>query len=322
MRRLSLIFMILLITTIGFSTSAEAKEPVPADPGSTAYVDVSVATLWTSSNILRPVDYPSSTNPADPRKWTAALTLAQKLQLSGDNMLETQALLGEKVTILEKQGDWVKVAVNDQPTPRNALGYPGWMPASQLTDNNQFTKKETKPFVIVTSPTTYLYHSPSTKKKDIEISYNTHLPFEAETSSFYKVLKPDGNTAWVLKKDAQKYRFESDIPIPTGQQLVQSAEQFLGLPYLWAGMSGFGFDCSGFTYTIYKAHGITIPRDADPQLHAANGTPVAAEDLQPGDLLFYATNHGKGFAYHCTMYIGNGLMIQSPDSSSSVNISQ
>lgn len=45
--------------------------------------------------------------------------------------------------------------------------------------------------------------------------------------------------------------------------LINTGKMFLGLPYIWAGTSGFGFDCSGFTHTIYKSHGITIPRDSD-----------------------------------------------------------
>jgi cell wall-associated NlpC family hydrolase len=40
---------------------------------------------------------------------------------------------------------------------------------------------------------------------------------------------------------------------------------FTGLPYLWAGRSGFGFDCSGLTSLDYRVHGVVILRDADAQ---------------------------------------------------------
>src|SRR5699024_3900917 len=105
---------------------------------------------------------------------------------------------------------------------------------------------------------------------------------------------------------------------PTGADLVNTGRQFLGLRYLWAGVSGFGFDCSGFTYSIYRAHGITIPRDAD--AHAEQGRDVAKADLQSGDLLFFAQPGGTGFVHLVGMYIGDGKMIHAPNASTTVEI--
>jgi cell wall-associated NlpC family hydrolase len=93
---------------------------------------------------------------------------------------------------------------------------------------------------------------------------------------------------------------------------------FLGLPYLWAGNSAYGFDCSGFTYTIYKYYGILLPRDATDQIH--KGTFIYKSQLQPGDLLFFATNKGKGNIHHVSMYVGNGKMIQAPRAGKSIEI--
>ena len=94
----------------------------------------------------------------------------------------------------------------------------------------------------------------------------------------------------------------------------RSAKQFLGLRYLWGGLSAWGYDCSGLTWAVYRAHGITIPRDADAQFTA--GRPVALEDAKPGDLIFYGTS----FVHHVTMAVGNGLMIEAPNSASEVRI--
>lgn len=99
--------------------------------------------------------------------------------------------------------------------------------------------------------------------------------------------------------------------------MVAEARKFLGLQYLWAGTSGFGFDCSGFTHSVYLAYGVTIPRDADRQ--AVRGTPVAASDLKPGDLVFFRASP-SGPIGHVGMYVGSGEMIDAPHTGAPVRI--
>ena len=104
-------------------------------------------------------------------------------------------------------------------------------------------------------------------------------------------------------------------PLPrTRADLVRSAKQFLGLHYLWGGLSAWGYDCSGLTWAVYRAHGITIPRDADAQFAA--GRADLARGREPGDLIFYGTS----FVHHVTMYLGGGMMIEAPNSASEVRI--
>jgi cell wall-associated NlpC family hydrolase len=78
-------------------------------------VAVAVATLWVSPQYARPL---------------AHLTVPQRRALVGK--IETQALYGERVVVIARRRGWVKVVVPDQPTPRNARGYPGWMRAAEL----------------------------------------------------------------------------------------------------------------------------------------------------------------------------------------------
>ncbi|MBA4493595.1 NlpC/P60 family protein [Paenactinomyces guangxiensis] len=281
----------------------------------TAYIDVAAASLWTEPGLVRPVDEPSATNPVGLWKWTRSMSVDEKRWLVGK--LETQALLGNKVTVTERRGDWVKVVVHGQGTPRDERGYPGWMPAGQLTYNKQFAAKEHDPFVQVTKPTAMLYSTPDLAEEMMEVSYNTRLPLLGETDDAYRLFLPDGSGAWLKKRDGVKERSPGDIPVPTGEQLVETARLFQGLPYLWAGTSGFGYDCSGFTFTVYQSHGISIPRDAAPQSQA--GTPVAKDQL-PGDLVFFASKNGKGPVHHVGIYAGSGMMVHSPNSGKSVEI--
>ncbi|MEC2554509.1 C40 family peptidase, partial [Bacillus tropicus] len=197
-------------------------------------------------------------------------------------------------------------------------GYPGWMPEKQLTYNQEFADKTNEPFVLVTKPTAILYINPSEKHKSLEVSYNTRLPLLSEDAISYRVLLPNGQKAWLRKHDGTIYRSQNDIPTPAADDLINTGKMFLGLPYIWAGTSGFGFDCSGFTHTIYKSHGITIPRDSGPQ--SRNGVAVDKEHLQKGDLIFFAHDQGKGSVHHVGMYIGDGNMIHSPRAERSVEI--
>ena len=291
---------------------AEAK----GKESETYFVDVTAATLWSEPNLLREVDKPSASNPVALRKWTGTMTYEEKLGLVGK--LETQALYGSEVTIIEEDGDWVKVAAHNQPTPRNDLGYPGWMPKVQLAKGNSYKNQLKRPFALITSPTAWLYKDKKTSEEFLELSFNTRLPIMKEFKNEILVATPSQGKKWLKKSDAVVYQDEKDIPAPTGQDVVNTGKKFLNLPYLWAGMSGFGFDCSGFTYTMYHSNGITIPRDSSVQ--ATHGTPVEREDLKAGDLLFFAYEQGKGRVHHVGMYVGGGKMIHSPNTSTHVRI--
>lgn len=152
----------------------------------------------------------------------------------------------------------------------------------------------------------------------MEISFNTKLPVISEEQNWVQVNTPTNQVKWVKKTDVNIYTSKAEFPKPTGTDLVMTAKQFLGLSYLWSGTSAYGFDCSGFTFSIYKSYGMHLPRDASEQYK--RGKPVLKTNLQPGDLLFFATNHGKGKVHHVAMYIGNGKMIHSPEEGKQVEI--
>jgi hypothetical protein len=301
-----------LLALFGVLT-ATAPPAVSAAPApATGYVDVAVATAWVAPGIDRPVDAPAVGNPVDIRKWTAGMTLQQRVDLIG--RLETQALYGNPVRILERRDGWVRVAVVGQPTPRNALGYPGWVPARQLVSSTAFgILQRTRPFAMVTADTAWLSTDPAGRHRETELSADTRLPVLAQTGSAVLVATPDRGGRWLSARDVHVYGKATDIPRPTGADLVRTAKKFVGLHYLWAGTSSLGFDCSGFTHTVYDLNGITIPRDAGPQ--KTDGKPVARDQLQPGDLIFYAHNHGTGSIHHVGMYIGDGYEMDAPANS-------
>lgn len=308
-RRLATTMAVLavLVTTLVVARPAHAQRPA-AGANHTAYVSVAAATLWTEPDIARDVDAPATGNPVDLRAWTDNLTLDQRRWLVGN--LETQALYGTKVTVLGRDGDWVHVAVSGQPTPRNQLGYPGWMPAAQLTRGTGFAALTAhRPMALVTAKTTDLYRDIGRRHRLLSLSMDTRLPVLARLGGAILVARPAGGVGWLSARDAHVYRSAAAIGRPTGADLARIARSFVGLPYVWAGTSAFGFDCSGFTHTIYDRYGITIPRDAGAQMDA--GTPVAADHMRPGDLIFYA--YDSGYIHHVGMYVGDGYEVDAPN---------
>ncbi|MDZ5783209.1 C40 family peptidase [Marinococcus luteus] len=305
---------VVMITVIGaLFTNSSANA---AEVNETAYTDVSAMTMWTEPDILREIDRPSASNPASLNEWTASMNVDDKLWLVGN--LESQALFGSKVHVLEKRNGWVKVAAEGQETPRNELGYPGWVPEEQIVDSNRMAELEDAPFALITSPTAELTYDKKGRKDYKKLSYNTRLPVVKKHQGEVLVATPSDGNKWIDASDIEIYDSEEAIPTPEAKDIIADGKKFLGLPYLWAGMSGFGFDCSGFTHTIFAANGIEIPRDSSVQ--AEQGDPVAKEELEPGDLLFFAYDNGEGRVHHVSMYIGGGDMIHSPNSRSTVEI--
>lgn len=307
-----------LLLSMGVAPATAAPASDGLEAGETAFVDVSVATLWAEPNTARAIDAPALANPVDLDAWNAAMPDTETRRwLTGK--LETQAVLGSKVEVTEVDGEWAHVLVAGQPTPRDERGYPGWVPVRQLVENDRFAwREEGTERAVVTAKTTWLSGTPNGKHHREKISFNTELPVVNTTPKAVHVALPNGSKAWIDADAVEVYATDEDPPVPTGADLVDTGQQFLGLRYLWAGVSAFGFDCSGFTSSVYRAHGITIPRDASAQ--ATGGQDVAPEDLRAGDLLFFAQPGGTGNVHHVGMYIGDGKMIHAPNASTTVQI--
>ncbi|WP_292981742.1 NlpC/P60 family protein [Mycobacterium sp.] len=315
---------IALAGIMSIALATPAAEAVPATKS--AYVSVSVATVWTTPQSPRPVDHLALTNPVDIRDWVAAMTQDQQEALTSDELDQTQVLFGDRVVVVREQGDWDEVRVPGQATPKDSQGYPGWILKSQLAiDAGYGALKEYGPFALADrGTTTWLYGDSALSAKALEISANTRLPVLNRTATAVQVATPDRGTKWLDARTVSVYEKPTEIKRPTGADLIKYAATFVGIPYVWGGVSGFGIDCSGFTAAVYQVHGITLPRDAGPQAADNRGRAVDKSALQPGDLLFYS-HEGKDpvnpdAIHHVAMYYGNGTMIEAFDKSEPVRI--
>lgn len=94
-----------------------------------------------------------------------------------------------------------------------------------------------------------------------------------------------------------------------GERIVQIAEQYLGIPYVYGGTTPAGFDCSGFTSFVFSQMGYNLYRSSYQQIN--NGIPVSKSELQPGDLLLFKKKDANRI-HHVGIYVGDGMMIHSP----------
>jgi len=95
------------------------------------------------------------------------------------------------------------------------------------------------------------------------------------------------------------------------EEVVAKALRFLGTPYVWGGNGPHSFDCSGFVIYVLRSFGVSLPRRSRDM--ASSGVHVNRSDVQPGDLLFFATMGGRTVS-HVGIYIGGGQLIHSSSS--------
>lgn len=111
------------------------------------------------------------------------------------------------------------------------------------------------------------------------------------------------------------------------QTVLQLANKYLGVKYVWGGETPAGFDCSGFVRYLYKQVGIDPGGYTIAQWQNPNGIQIKSQsDLQPGDVVFFHwgthPETGQEGPLHEGLYIGNGLFVQAPRTGDVVKISK
>jgi cell wall-associated NlpC family hydrolase len=217
----------------------------------------------------------------------------------------SQLTNGVTVERLVEQERWLFVRLPD--------GYLGWAYRPYLGEG-----EAPAPTHLVAEPVAILREAPEAEAAPLTRLFGGTAVHAAGGSPGWTRLELAGGRAGWLPAGA--LRSVDALPQDSAarrEQMVDDAFQFMGIPYLWGGISALGIDCSGLVQTTHRLSGVTIPRDADMQFAA--GRPVEPP-FQPGDLLYYAGDGSTRKITHVAMSIGGWRVIHSSRSRNGVDL--
>ena len=228
-----------------------------------------------------------------------------------DAEMVSQALLGTPVHIIgnsdSKPYPWPEIDTPDD--------YSGWVHYAAITrmSFDEYHAWNAAPKAVVTALTGVVYAKSSTRSETVsDVVAGDRLKLLKKRGAWLKVEFPDGRQGWIQRKVAMVEREWRMTLDRSPEAILATAKSMLGFPYIWAGMSPKGMDCSGYVRTVLFMHDIIIPRDAGPQSKV--GEMIEDRDaLQPGDLVFFGSRreNGRPRVSHVGFYLGDEKFIHS-----------
>lgn len=260
-----------------------------------------------------------------------ASTVNLRKSASTSSSIITTLDKGAKLTILKTSSSWSNV--------KTASGKTGWVLSKYVsTKGTATTQAAISKKATVTSTTLNLRKSASTSSSVVyTLKKGQVLSILRASNGWYNVKASNGKIGWVnskyvevkssatinrgdITREPVKEQPKADAKTETsdaadlGTAIVSYAKNFLGVKYVYGGMSPEGFDCSGFVKYVFDHFNINIDRVSTDQ--ATQGVEVNRADLRPGDLVFFDTNGGHNRVNHAGIYIGEGYFIQASSGSS------
>ena len=188
----------------------------------------------------------------------------------------TQLLFGEVCEVLDRHSSWTKI--------RSTMdGQLGWVVSKMLTPVSEEAirllgeKRETNGESVVATPMAVVTDAKTGEQ--LMLTIGTRLPYykKGTFEVLGKKYKIDPRCVYEVKGDRSEVK---------GEDVVRVAQSLLNVPYLWGGKNIMGYDCSGFTQTVYSVFGINLLRNAREQVTQGQVVGSLAE-AQSGDLVFF-----------------------------------
>lgn len=257
---------------------------------------------------------PLSGQEEDARRWAVVEFSTNFMREEPDYAAENgdQTLMGTVVEIIGERGYWRHIV---SPEP-----YSAWVNEMGLVEMSQ---EEVNDYIdclkyICTADFTHIYAEPSTESErisDFVMGGLVRSLFNGKgkpmkSGKFLACMLPSGKCGWVLKSDVEDFDSWVAGREMTSEAIINTAFNFLGVPYMWGGTSIKHVDCSGLVRSVFYMNGILLPRNASQQARA--GVPVSMDELEPGDLLFFGTpadGTEQERISHVGIYMGDGVYI-------------
>lgn len=275
----------------------------------------------------------------DQTRRMAVTTLSENMMRADadyESALETQSLMGTVVEIVDEKSYWRQV---NTPEP-----YTAWCTSLGLQEmtEEEIVLYKAAPKYICTAMHSGVYSEPSASSQrlsDMSLGNLVRIVYTGTGNRlkasckgrWVEVLLPDGRKGWTPAADVVTFDKWAESHELTAENIVNTARQFTGIPYLWGGASSKGLDCSGLVRLTFFMNGYLLPRNASQQVNyghvidmecdhsIAPGSDQLREEmlrrtcnLQAGDLVFFgspATAESKERVTHVGIYIGNGEII-------------
>jgi hypothetical protein len=212
----------------------------------------------------------------------------------------SQSVLGTRMLVLRRERRWLQC--------RSVDGYIGWVHAGYVALMHEV---EARRWEMGTAGETW-YSVGAAELRDADDEAIVRLPWGAKVvrEADGAARLPDGRRGRVVGQLVPAAMRSNSFP-KSGGAICRSAARWMGVPYLWGGVTMGGVDCSGFVQALFRMHGHELPRDADQQSRTGEQVDPGDEfeKLLPGDLLFFTEEPGR--VTHVTLCTGGPNIIHS-----------